>query len=499
MNGRIINRACLLFGWLSIFLLQLALLMPIISAGIVGDDLINPFSQFYETGPGLNDVFAYGFEAGTGHHFNVLGTVIGTIHTHYWLVFSSWFGTEHLLYYQITKFLTFSLSMLSASFFLWVFFRDLCKMSISFWKLYLLQLIIFASTVQIHSLWSNDPVANYPLSGYASAALGFLVLGLTLRYVSNPSKPIAFLIALTLVVAILYYAINVSLLPSVLVLLVFSRMFSSSVEDNHSRFGDWIIILAIPTIVTIYLRLHTSAESSNYGGTTFGTLDGFFKAWFVGLGSSIPTSSWNLVHELIPNLLINYWQLGLMGACLVGVSFSFALINKGLDLKPSQLRLGNLFVIFVALATYMIAAIAIQASTQKYQAELPRIGFVYNFYSISSLCITVFICAIYFWMLAKQRRLTLVFQATLIGLFAVQYVLNWTVSNTVNQVTAPSQALISRFGVAHTDSERCLAWTTWASGAWPDYYEEGMGNGLARAAEYYYGFKFCSEGTRPIL
>jgi hypothetical protein len=488
-------RLKILVTWATMLVLQLVLTFPIMAAGIVGDDLINPFYQFYVTGSELAKVMSYGVEAGTSHHFNVIGTIVGTFHTHFWLVFGSWFGTSHILYYQITKFLMITFSLLAAAFFLKNLLNLGSDARTSFTRIYLMVMIVFASTVQIHSLWSNDPVGNYPMSGFASVAIGFLVLGILLRYAQNPQWLAAIVLTLSIIAAILYYAINVALVVAIFVFFVLSKYLRVGYEAPVAQKA---MIIGTPTVVTLLARIQTSEASANYGGATTGTLWGFFRALFNGSISSLPSSSWGLVRELIPNLLINYWQLGLLGLGVFGIVVSFSKIDTSLSRAPIEVNLKEVLLIAIVLSSYSITSVAIQAATQKYQNELPEIGYVYNFYSVTSISIAVFISALHFWLFFTHKIFGIIIQAALISMFAVQSVINWTVVNKLESVTSPSQNLISAFGSQSSNSERCLAWATWASGAWPDYYEEGMANGLSSASRFYYGIDFCDSGTRPI-
>lgn len=494
------KRISVVLQWISVLALQAVVLAPILITPLVGDDLITPFDQFRVTGPNIGEVWNFAVENGTGHKFNLIGHIIWAFHLHSWLYFDSFFGVNHHMYYFLTKQVIFSLAILSAAHLLQTIFTFSTKgerrrREIPLIVSFVIVLIGFGSIAQIHALWSNDPVANYPMSGYAAAAVGLYSLTRAFNYLIDATKKNAAAVGAMSVVAILYYEINVALLPAFIWLLI---IFRNEMRRNTEFKGSHILLILIPPILVIGIgRLITYSDSGNYGGTTFGSFKPFLHSIFVGVGSSLPTGSWIITRELIPTLSLKYWQMGLI-AMILGV-FVFILSAIKLRFTHALNIQGHVaFLSLLSLFFYSFFALAIQASTDKYQNELTRVGNVYNFYSIASLSFSVLFAVLFIFSLQKSQNWSLFMIPGVVVIASIQLTLNWNISGSLNSNYLPSNSLISSFGETTTDTDRCRSWHEWAARDWPDYYEEGLGTGLDLASKHFFNHEFCSTGVAKI-
>ena len=62
----------------------------------------------------------------------------------------------------------------------------------------------------------------------------------------------------------------------------------------------------------------------------------------------------------------------------------------------------------------------------------------------------------------------------------------------------PNRALLAAFSSQATVPYRCRALLDWSNGGWPDYYEEGMIEGLQAAYRHYHREEFCPGFVRPM-
>ena len=141
----------------------------------------------------------------------------------------------------------------------------------------------------------------------------------------------------------------------------------------------------------------------------------------------------------------------------------------------------------------------LQASTQKVQDESPKIGYVYNYYAIGATALAVIVGLL---VVAAPRRwnqpyVRLGLGAVLITFVAVQSLVNWNITVRFNEGTFANRQLLVTFSEGRTVEDRCSALTTWTSGAWPEYYEQFMIEGLQDSYRHFHGQDFCPGFVAP--
>ncbi len=188
---------------------SIVLLYPVLAAPVMADDLFNPYSQFDVAGPGIAAAVDFGWSASTqGGSFRILGTVTGAVYNWLWLSTAAWFGLDPAAFFAITKYVVFVLCAAAIGW-CWCGLSEYCSRSIRFRTAFVWVSFVLFSTVQIHALWSNDPVASYPLAGYGAAALGFVLIGSAARLAQRRSPRSIVLTALCAGAAVLYYELNI--------------------------------------------------------------------------------------------------------------------------------------------------------------------------------------------------------------------------------------------------------------------------------------------------
>ena len=127
---------------------------------------------------------------------------------------------------------------------------------ISHWESRIYLALVFVGTLQLHLVWSNDPVASYPRSGYSSVILATWALVATLRTLRQPTMLRISSTSVLIMAAILYYEMNVALIPTVLASSLLLSFFSVTKNRTNVRKTIYTggLMLLLPTLVTFYLQ-----------------------------------------------------------------------------------------------------------------------------------------------------------------------------------------------------------------------------------------------------
>jgi hypothetical protein len=485
------------FSWFVWFVGVLIFLRPAITTQPVGDDLINPFYQFYDTGGGFVRTLKLGVEYGTSHKFDIVGQVVFVVHSWLWLQVDHLTGWSHLTYYFASKWLVFALAVLAAASVMRKCCRrlgsDLGKVQTAW-----LVLLAFSAIVQIHAAWSNDPVANYPMSGYAAAAFGLFAIGQYIEAADKNSYRRILIASLVASAAILYYEINVVLILAVVPLIARSTRERSHTARQVIRTTALRLAagLSIPICTVIWGHFVTVSKTANYGGTTIGSWSRFPKTTIVALISSLPGGGWNLTSEVNSSPRWHFAPLALFALVLVAllaISFEW---HVAATKKLSRDPVGATSIV-LTLALYWFSSTMIQTMTDKYQSEIVRIGQVYNFYAQGSLVVATFtLVAIFGFAWRPLIRNTALGAMALLSF--VQFNVNSGLKDAISIGNGASRSVLEAYSDSVSPAERCARWNAWASGVWPEYYEQGLSVGLSLAYKHFYGSDFCGAGLPMI-
>lgn len=471
------------------------LFKPAITAQPAGDDLINPFYMFFDTNGSFFETIKLGIEYGTSHKFDVVGQIAFVIHSWLWIQFDYFTGLDHIWFYALSKGMIFAVVLLSAAYWIQQIIRTL-RLQISNWNLLFLVTAISGSTVQMHNIWSNDPVANYPMSGYASAVFSFVVLGLLVRHKDSQSLKTMFLVSIWVSVAILYYQINISLLPAVFVFWLANSWKYLKTKNPLQPVMRGTALFLLPVVVVLYGTFLTSGKTANYGGTTIGSWSTFPKTTAVGILGTLPGGGWNLSEKSIGAILFPGWTTALVGLILLWILLSN--VPRGATDKSNSLELKKVFKILLPGVAFWLAVVSIQTMTAKYQNEIISVGQIYNFYSHGHIFIAGVLLIILLGLSRISNRWTTV-AVCIIAFFGVtQFQINSQLKTVMKNGNIQSLRLLDAFDVSTSDKARCEAWNNWASIGWPEYYEQGMAVGYQQAFKTLYGKDFCPTGTDPI-
>ncbi len=471
------------------------LLYPALSTAVVADDLINPFAQTADAGGGLGSALRYGWHGATdGASFRLVGNAVGSGYNWLWVWVSAHIGLNMSTLYGVSKYATFIVCAMSVAAFWWSVAREYGR-AIEFWDALVLVSLALFGTVQVHALWSNDPVASYPLSGYGSTAIGFAVMTCAVLVNRQRTWRWASIGAGVSVIAVLYYEINIGAVLGAAVILLAGVLKHRA--DRRSALVDFArgaLFVCVPAVVIAYGRTVTGGKASTYGGTDV-RLSGSLRTFVKGVAGAVPGSAWRLSNRALGGHTRAV-------AIVLGVVIAVAVLVLRWWLqartrpRPTPLpvqRLG-LSAATIAAVCYATFAVALQAITVKVQDETREVGYVYTSYAMGSAAVALGLAVGGRAFLDRPVARVLKIAATvLVAMFLiVQSTVNWRLQETLDRNYAVNSRLLDSFDEDVPAVQRCNALASWSQVPWPDYYRNDMTEGLQVAYEYYFGEPFCA-------
>jgi len=482
------------------------LLFPILSTPLVADDFAAPFYQFDATGFGITPAVKYGWESAYGGvSFRILGNPLGSLIHFLFVDLAGRFGIPISTTYFILKLGVYlGVGIVAA----WVCNQLLllAGKSLSKWAVLFVTSTVTFVSLQNHALWSNDPVASYPLAGFGSVIFGLAILGYSLRTASLgiTSKRIAILSTLT-TASVLYYEINVGMIVGIAPLLVVLALRRAT--DEHasifSKSKNLVFVsvpCVIPALVLLWGRILSGSAAQSYGGTTIRLGIRSLHTFLNGMISTLPGSAWMLSKETMGG------SIGFIAVVLPIVALLVLVVTLFLYSETHQAKQKQSFDIwlfatgFIALLFFWFVGIGLQSITSKVQDESPRIGYVYTYYAIGATVVALLASmAILYFGSPLRIKTSMVVVALVLTVFAsCQLTINWRLLDRMHAALEPNRALIAAFSSQATVPYRCRALLDWSNGGWPDYYEVGMIEGLQDAYMHYHREEFCPEFVRPM-
>lgn len=482
------------------------LLFPLLSTPVVSDDFAAPFYQFQRIGFGATAAIKYGWDnAYGGVNFRILGMPFGSLIHFLYVDMAGRFGIRMSTSYFMTKLVIFLGVGITA---FWVC-RELLILAgkrISNWTILFVSSTVFFVTLQNHAMWSNDPVASYPLAGFGSVILGLAVLATALSTVRRGLSAQR-LISLTLLTtaAVLYYELNVGIVLGIAPLLVMAACTPKigspliSTRTRLLRLVQVSVPCVVPAIALVFGRMLSGSSAQTYGGTTIRLGRRSLETFRDGLISTLPGSSWNLSREQLGGSIgLLLWMVPIT-LVLIFVLVS-SLTSQHVQIQqPATTR--NLVVgaAIFALTSYWFVGVGIQSVTVKVQDESLRIGYVYTYYAIGATVVAIMLTLVvlfFFSTLGTKSSTVMALSAASVFSF-VQLTVNWRIMEKMNESLVPNRELLVAFSSQADVPHRCRALLDWSNGPWPDYYEEGMIGGLQAAYRHYHDEDFCPNFERP--
>jgi hypothetical protein len=476
--------------WVLYFVCSWCLLYPILVTPLVADDFLNPFFQYTNTQGGYWNSIVFGWDtAFNGASMRLAGNVVSALLNNLWLDLAGYSLVSLSTFYAIQKYVVLILCAFSLSYFYGVLLNSLGR-NITLLKRTMLCSFVFFSTLQIHGLWSNDPVSSYPMSGFMVAAIGFYILGWAAHTSIRPTTSRILALLVFCITSVFYYEI----LAGVGVL-TFPVLVSSISRANLRRSLHKILLLATPAIATFLTmtvsRMHTAAQSGNYGGTSIALGGKTLKTFLFGLISSLPASAWEVTTQFLG---------GGVKLKLVSIATVFLVVIVGLWEFPTitdfsrTFRTQNrplLIALTLSLFGFWFFAVGLQSLTEKVQNETGKLGYVYSYYAIGSAAVSVLISLAIVFISQKSLNFRIILFSCFLLFATVQGSITWRISEQMSSSLVPNRTLLAAFSDFDSVPERCQALRNWSAGNWPTYYEDGMIQGLQEASLGFHQEPFC--------
>lgn len=467
-------------------------LRPVLTTVVVADDLIGPFSMFNDAGPSLWSHVKAGYNAASYGHFNYIGQIVGAFVNWIWLRLML-AGVRYSTLYFFTKLIIYIALIYVAA----ATIRSILAMwntTIHPVALRIAIAITMIGTLQLHLVWSNDPVASYPMSGYTSVIFGLLAIWAAAELIQHSSTWIfKFVAPLTFLTAVLYYEMNIALIPTIGILAISYHVSHRSTQiSSIKHLARIAAIYVVPTIFIAILQMQNAAKSASYEGTAIALNDGTLTTFVTLLISSLPFSSWHLGFDW----LYEYPSTLSSSMLLLGTA---SLISIGLwrihEIEKTKKVSQKAFWLIPPLVSYWIFSTAIQSATSKVQSEATRIGSVYNFYAVGSTVLILLIAVSVLFTLQKIEKigLKIIFLTPFFIVINLQVFLNFSIQQQHYTLLPQVRHLLVSYSERRPIDERCLALQTWLSMGWPTYYSNSMTTGMEKSYQTKFNEPFCGR------
>jgi len=468
-----------------------ALTCPILFTPIVADDFFNPLYQLSKTGGGYWSSLEYGVaSAWNGASLRIVGNAVGAVTNNVLTDFSGRLGVPFGFTFGLIKFIGF-LALATA---LTYYLKTVLIQAGTVWKSYspvfIINCILTGSTLQIHALWSNDPVAGYPLPGTYTAAFSIFILGVATQWSPAITWKKVITLSILAIALLLYYELTFFIAPLISTLIIRAGW------RKRVKF-DLLLKSVVPTVTVFFVvvlsRLKTSSNASEYGGSTLRGGSRVLSETLLSFISSLPGAGWNLSSENV-SFFQSLRPYSFAVVILSTVAFTLAIIqinNKERTSSKRDLVWGTLPVVAVGLSATLL-----QSSTVKVQDEINRVGQVYTFYP-SVIAIFVLGTAVLIISLIDFKKILTMTLLSLALFAGMQNTFNWGLLDKMNSVLIPNRSVISTLTGNVDMLTRCDNLRAWSGGNWPDYYEIGVIDGLNQFADLYWADDYCAHFIRP--
>jgi hypothetical protein len=356
--------------------LFVALLLPIINAPIHGDDLISPFNYYLEYDGKLRN-YLLNFSLSFDGHFNFLGEIFSALWLDFWtrILVQTNSIYQFILAYRILKILVMFLFLLLA-----MKLNRMVSPNLSLGLTGFYTLLSFLMITVYHTNWSSDPVGNYPLTGYLSTAIGAIyIILLQSKKLDNR----IYVNLAIIVVAVLYYEINISLIA---VLLYYLK----------PKLGTKKITLITTALISIAICTYLLLLAPNaYSGGQLSLSWKFFYSFFLQIISIVPPITFPLAIYFSKITIVSSLIF-----CALLFRVSRKLVNNLNDSGNIQNILPKSKKIFIfnntekLLLIYFVTSCLILALSKKYQNEIVIPGQVYMSYTSGQLLFIVYLTRI---------------------------------------------------------------------------------------------------------
>lgn len=484
--------------------LSYLLLLPILRTYVIADDFEAPFAQMKMGATGVLSTlnFAWQTEFVSGDRTRVVGGIVGALVNWLWLWVAKVLGISILDVFGLIRFFVIVACAMAVSTLWWQTARTYAR-PISWRAALVLVSVALFGTLQLHGIWSNDPVESYPMAGYASAAIGFGLLALAVWTNRRPTPRRFALLALSGMVAVSYYEFNLGAVAGA-VLIVGTAAWPY--RRDLRRVAVHLAWTAAVFLVPVAWMLIAGAQNSGaaYNGRQL-QASGAVHSLLIGVVSSLPGAAWHLTSTTLggyPALTVGAVVVAILVVGLVALWLRLGPSSPTLSIEPTDNR-SNLMlaVVAVAVVVYAVFAIGLEGATQKVELEVTKIGQVYTAYAVGSAAVGFALAVGAWWIVSRgrgaRRWLVLALALLAAGFITVQGSYNEHLKDRLQVNIAENQALDNAFAAGVSQPARCSALRIWMSYPWPDYYRQQVLQGTEVGYRDFYGRLMCPSVVAP--
>ena len=396
----------------------------------------------------------------------------------------------------------------------------------SYWFLALA--VVAAATVQIHGLWSNDPVVAYTYTAWGSAAFMFGYIALLRPGFSAPRWRGALAVGAAAgmgTVSVWFYELGVgavvaalmaSIVGTVVVLLRprQSTPYSQSALQFASRGAAMTLIPLAAFAVPRFFGAATLVGHPGYEGTRPQWGEDVLSSLVANIASNFPGAglqqTWRAIGPFWGTAQLSLFAV--LASIALGAA-SWALLRQTpgststnrtedadrADRSPPDAWLPAIGILTIALT--LVFSTTIQAITEKIQNEAGgRLGFVYLFYAPGFIAASSLVAIVLIIMIQLRSRWPGVIAVAALVVFSTQQLAaNRALSDTLKSQYVVNErvldALYMRGDAAH--DARCSALNDFLRHGYPTYYSYAIAFNISVAHRQLYRERLCRSNDGP--
>jgi hypothetical protein len=457
-------------------------LRPVLEAPLLADDFLAPFTEFRLTRGSLSESLDVARSIiADGVSFRPLATFITAINNFLTIELGMRFSVSPLTTFKYQRLLAylFLIDALARLTSLFLVRKDSTSKPFDLSIIRILISVLLLGSLQIHLLWSNDPVTNYLLSGLVPVALSIHFIRFGILAIESAKNRYLLWTFLTGLSAALLYELTIGY-----ALGIFTYAVLQMIRNRNRRLNSFRVAIAslFPVIVVVGGRIAYRSAAQSYGGTTIGTRSEVFETFLSHLISNMPTSAWDLSSRVVPDVMS--FRLTAAITSLAGTVYLWVVLRRSATNTRIQRP------VLTLTASAMILAAGLLSTTSKVQIETTQIGqvyipFAYGIPFIAGACLLIL------QRFAKTGWIRPLAFASMAFLIFIQLNLNYNISDYANRVFAPNAQVLKNWSEKSPIEERCQALAQWQQMSWPDYYRTEMTEGLNSTYTHFQGEPFC--------
>ena len=456
----------------------------VISAPLIADDFITIFepinqqTDIFSVGSFLQKVF-YLIEFGT--HVNLIGQTIGLIFMNSWLNFAIYMQIPLFMGYVILRVTLWGFLLHSSYCTAKLFVRFDSRSRVYFFA-------TFACLLQIHALWSSDPITSFPFAGLLASTFLFYSIFFSQKILINDkSFHLLLLIPLNIVVFSLY-EMNICLV--LYQVLLISHLYRSQVKQ-FSFCAKAVFCSVLPTVFNAFTALTFAKQKHLYSGTSFNFEDipKVVVTFIFNLLSVVPYFSWSFsvsqkfgIHEYL-------WMINFFVVLGTLIFFFFIRLHTSASFRRNKEK-ESCYDPYYPLVSMALGSTIVQSTTLKVQNETSGPHSVYIFH------LNLLVCAVVLGTVFLVKFSEIERKRTCLSLFLAVAILLQTCQNGVQNVLlsrefAPNMRIINSLTEKVEISERCRILEEWQARDWPREYADTLNSGIDYFSLKVQGEKFC--------